>query len=80
MFESISIWYESTNNKETNLYIKIKLKFSNVDEVSKGLFECMDRMLDYQERLKVDIQLDFWESYCNGFLNIKKSHKLVDAF
>ena len=30
MFESISIWYESTNNKETNLYIKIKLKFSNI--------------------------------------------------
>ena len=30
-------------------------KFSNVDEVRKGLFECMDRMLDYQERLKADI-------------------------
>ncbi|KAL6314581.1 hypothetical protein AAG906_026921 [Vitis piasezkii] len=27
-------------------------KFSNVDEVRKGLFECMNRMLDYQERLK----------------------------
>ena len=24
-------------------------KFSHVDEVRKGLFECMDRMLDYQE-------------------------------
>ncbi|XP_059598441.1 uncharacterized protein LOC104881364 [Vitis vinifera] len=33
-------------------------KFSNVDEVRKGLFECMDTMLDYQERLKADIQLD----------------------
>ena len=30
-------------------------KFSNADEVRKGLFECMDKMLDYQERLKVDI-------------------------
>ena len=30
-------------------------KFSNVVEVRKGLFECMDRMLDYQERLKADI-------------------------
>ena len=32
--------------------------FSNVDVVKKGLFECMDRMLDYQERLKANIQLD----------------------
>ena len=30
-------------------------KFSNVDEVRKGLFECMDMMLGYQERLKADI-------------------------
>ena len=29
--------------------------FSNVDVVRKGFFECMDRMLDYQERLKADI-------------------------
>ena len=30
-------------------------KFANVDEVRKGLFECIDRMLDYQERLKANI-------------------------
>ncbi|RVW39182.1 hypothetical protein CK203_078164 [Vitis vinifera] len=36
-------------------------KFSNVDEVRKGLFECMDTMLDYQERLKADIQLDSYD-------------------
>ena len=27
----------------------------------KGFFECMDRMLDYQERLKADIQLDSFD-------------------
>ena len=36
-------------------------KFSNVDEGRKGLFECMDRMLDYQERLKADIQFDSYD-------------------
>ncbi|RVX13588.1 hypothetical protein CK203_010298 [Vitis vinifera] len=36
-------------------------KFSNVDEVRKGLFECMDKMLDYQKRLKADIQLDSYD-------------------
>ncbi|WJZ93156.1 hypothetical protein VitviT2T_012116 [Vitis vinifera] len=42
-------------------------KFSNVDEVRKGLFECMDRMLDYQERLKVDIQLDSYDQAMGEF-------------
>ncbi|RVX09356.1 hypothetical protein CK203_015304 [Vitis vinifera] len=42
-------------------------KFSNVDEVRKGLFECMDRMLDYQERLKVDIQLDLYDQAMGEF-------------
>ena len=36
-------------------------KFSNVDEVRKGLFECMARMLNYQERLKTDFQLDSYD-------------------
>ena len=42
-------------------------KFSNVDEVRKGLFECMDRMLDYQERLKDDIQLDSFDQAMGEF-------------
>ena len=29
-----------------------------MDEANKGLFEGMDRMLDYQERPNDDIQLD----------------------
>ncbi|RVW73316.1 hypothetical protein CK203_050419 [Vitis vinifera] len=42
-------------------------KFSDVDEVRKGLFECMDRMLDYQERLKADIQLDLYNQAMGEF-------------
>ncbi|XP_059598393.1 uncharacterized protein LOC132255016 [Vitis vinifera] len=42
-------------------------KFSNADEVRKGLFECMDRMLDYQERLKVDIQFDSYDQTMGEF-------------
>ncbi|RVW81720.1 hypothetical protein CK203_049553 [Vitis vinifera] len=42
-------------------------KFSNVDEVRKGLFECMDKMLDYQERLKADIQLDSYDQAMGEF-------------
>ncbi|RVW84750.1 hypothetical protein CK203_046693 [Vitis vinifera] len=42
-------------------------KFSNVDEVRKRLFECMDRMLDYQERLKADIQLDSYDQAMGEF-------------
>ena len=42
-------------------------KFSNVDEVRKGLFKCMDMMLDYQERLKVDIQLDSFDQKIGEF-------------
>ncbi|RVW34182.1 hypothetical protein CK203_106000 [Vitis vinifera] len=42
-------------------------KFSHVDEVRKGLFECMDRMLDYQERLKADIRLDSYDQAMGEF-------------
>ena len=38
-----------------NPQLRYEDKFSNVNKVRKGLFECMDKMLDYQERLKVDI-------------------------
>ncbi|RVW49640.1 hypothetical protein CK203_076728 [Vitis vinifera] len=50
-------------------------KFSNVDEVRKGLFECMDRMLDYQERLKADIQLDSYDQAMGEF----GSHIAIDS-
>ncbi|KAL6321486.1 hypothetical protein AAG906_018455 [Vitis piasezkii] len=33
----------------------------------EGLFECMDRMLDYQERLKADIQLDSYDQAMGEF-------------
>ena len=33
----------------------------------KGLFECMDRMLDYQERLKANIQLDLFDQAMGEF-------------
>ena len=42
-------------------------KFSNVDEVRKGLFKYMDRMLNYQERLKADIQLDSYDQAMSEF-------------
>ncbi|RVW97199.1 hypothetical protein CK203_029942 [Vitis vinifera] len=50
-------------------------KFSNADEVRKGLFECMDRMLDYQERLKADIQLDSYDQAMGEF----GSHIAIDS-
>ena len=40
-------------------------KFSNVDEVRKGLHECMDRMLGFEDNLKADIQLDSYDQ-ANG--------------
>ncbi|KAL6340001.1 hypothetical protein AAG906_038836 [Vitis piasezkii] len=42
-------------------------KFSNVDEVRKGLFEYMDKMLDYLERLKAYIQLDSYDQTMGEF-------------
>ena len=50
-----------------NLQLCYEDKFSNVDEVRKGLFECMDKMLDYQERLKVDIQLNSYDQAMSEF-------------
>ena len=40
-------------------------KFFNVDEVRKGLYECMDRMLGFENRLKAEIQLDLYDQ-ANG--------------
>ena len=44
-------------------------KFSNVDEVRKGLFKCMDRMLDYQECLKASIQFDSYDQEMGEFVS-----------
>ena len=58
-----------------NPQLRYEDKFSNVDEVRKGLFECMDRMLDYQERLKADIQLDLFDQAMGEF----GSHIAIDS-
>ncbi|KAL6344305.1 hypothetical protein AAG906_037876 [Vitis piasezkii] len=50
-----------------NPQLRYEDKFSIADEVRKGLFECMDRMLDYQERLKADIQLDSYDQAMGEF-------------
>ena len=36
-----------------------------MDEVRKGLYECMDRMLGFEDLLKADIQLDSYDQ-ANG--------------
>ena len=43
-----------------NSQLRYENKFSNVDEVRKGLFVCMDTMLDYKEHLIANIQLDLF--------------------
>ena len=50
-----------------NPQLRYEDEFSNVDEVRKGLFECMDKMLDYQERLKTDIKLDSYDQTMSEF-------------
>ena len=50
-------------------------KLTNVNEVRKGLFECIDRMLDYQECLQVDIQLDSYDQAMGEF----GSHLAIDS-
>ncbi|RVW95080.1 hypothetical protein CK203_025669 [Vitis vinifera] len=67
-----STWAKKVEGVKTrSYYLNPQLwygdKFSNVDEVRKGLFECMDRMLDYQERLKADIQLDSYDQAMGEF-------------
>ncbi|RVW88781.1 hypothetical protein CK203_034720 [Vitis vinifera] len=58
-----------------NPQLRYEDKFSNVDEVRKRLFECMDKMLDYQERLKADIQLDSYNQAMGEF----GSHIAIDS-
>ncbi|CAL5392255.1 unnamed protein product [Camellia sinensis] len=44
-----------------NPQLRYRDSFSNVEEVRLGLYQCMDRMLSYDERLKADIQLDYYD-------------------
>ncbi|XP_028065080.1 uncharacterized protein LOC114268155 [Camellia sinensis] len=44
-----------------NPQLRYRDSFSNVEEVKQGLYQCMDRMLCYDERLKADIQLDYYD-------------------
>ena len=64
-----------TCNRYLNPQLRYEYKFSNVDEVERGLFECMDRMLDYNERLTVDIQLDLYDQLKGEF----GSHIAIDS-
>ena len=41
-----------------NPQLQYEDKFFNVDEVRKVLYECMDRMLGFEDCLKADFQLD----------------------
>ena len=44
-----------------------------MDEIRKGLFESMDKMLDYKERLTTDIQLDLFNQARGEF----ESHVII---
>lgn len=44
-----------------------------MDEIRKGLFESMDKMLDYKERLTTDIQLDLFNQVRGEF----ESHVII---
>ena len=48
-----------------NPQLRYEDKFSNVDEVRKGLYECMDRLFGFEDPLKADIQLDSYDQ-ANG--------------
>ena len=50
-------------------------KFSNVDEVRRGLFECIDKMLNYHDCLKANIQLDAYDHVEGKF----GSHVAIDS-
>ena len=49
--------------------------FSNVYEVRKGLFECMDNMLDYNKQLTTEIRLDLFDQVRGEF----ESHVAIDS-
>ena len=50
-----------------NPQLRYEDKFSNVDEERKGLYECMDRMLGFEDCLKADIQFDSYDQANSDF-------------
>ena len=50
-----------------NPQLQYKDKFSNVDEVRKVLYECMDTMFSFEDHLKVEIQLDSYDQVNGDF-------------
>ena len=38
-----------------------------MDGMRKGFYECIDRMLGFEDRLKVDIQLDSYDKANGNF-------------
>ncbi|XP_059284199.1 uncharacterized protein LOC132037667 [Lycium ferocissimum] len=50
-----------------NLQLRFENKFSDEFEIKEGLHNCIERMLDYDERLKVDIQLDCYDHLRGDF-------------
>ncbi|XP_057954020.1 uncharacterized protein LOC131148322 [Malania oleifera] len=47
--------------------MRYKENFLDCKKVKKGLFECMNRMLTYEERLATDIQLDLFDNARGDF-------------
>ncbi|XP_057975948.1 uncharacterized protein LOC131163370 [Malania oleifera] len=45
-----------------HLQLRYKENFFDCEEVKKGLFECIDRMLRYEARLVADTQLDLFDN------------------
>jgi hypothetical protein len=50
-----------------NPQFRYEENFSNVCEVKKGLYDCMDRMMPFDDRLKADIQLDMYDKCMGDF-------------
>ncbi|XP_075080280.1 uncharacterized protein LOC107806086 [Nicotiana tabacum] len=50
-----------------NPRLRFDERFSNNYEIKQGLFQCMERMLGYEERFKVDVQLDSYDHLRGDF-------------
>ncbi|XP_070036731.1 uncharacterized protein [Nicotiana tomentosiformis] len=50
-----------------NPQLRFEDRFSNKFEIKQGLYDCMEHMLNYNERLRVDIQLDSYDHLRGDF-------------
>ena len=50
-----------------NPHFRYEESFKNTEHVKKGLEECMDRMLDGDDRIKAEVQLDWYERKISRF-------------